>query len=345
MTARTTKAFVLLTLVVALRAAAPAATAAPPRLVAIGDVHGAADAFTGILTRAGLVDAQRQWTGGQTVLVQTGDVTDRGAGARDALDLLMALEKQAASAGGKVHVLLGNHELMNMLGETRDASAELIGAFGGEAAYRAAFAKDGRYGKWLRTKPIIAEIDGTAFMHAGINLEFTTESIDALNKRARLEIRQWDDGVKFLLEKKLIQPSSGFMEIATAARLEIEQLNAAIKAEKLPPDARTIATLLPPVANIHVSSLFHPEGPMWFRGFATWTDADGATRMAAVLKHHRLNRFVTGHTAQPDGRIKERFGKSLFLIDTGMLGGKWFPSGRASALELGSTSATPIYVE
>lgn len=298
-----------------------------------------------ILTRAGLIDAQRRWIGGKAVLVQTGDLTDRGAGVRDALELLMALEKQAAAAGGKVHVILGNHEVMNMVGDIRDVSPEAIASLGGDVAYRAAFAKDGKYGRWLRGKPILAEIEDTVFMHAGINLEFSTESLDALNRRARREVDQWDEGVKLLLEKKLITPSTPFLEVVQTAGKAIEQLNAAVAAEKIPEDALRQATALPPIANIGLSSLFHAEGPLWFRGYALWTDAEGNARMSALLKHHRVKRFVTGHTVQADGRIKERFGGALFLIDTGMLGGRFYPSGRPSALDINATRAVPIYVE
>ena len=62
--------------------ATTSAAPATARIVAIGDVHGAADNFVAILTRAGLVDAQRRWTGGKTVLVQTGDVIAAPACAR-----------------------------------------------------------------------------------------------------------------------------------------------------------------------------------------------------------------------------------------------------------------------
>src|SRR6476660_692394 len=94
--------------------AAPTLRAAPaPRIVAIGDVHGARDAFVSILQKAGLIDAQKRWTGGTTILVQTGDLLDRGEGARQVLDLMMALETQAAAAGGRVQALMGNHEVMN----------------------------------------------------------------------------------------------------------------------------------------------------------------------------------------------------------------------------------------
>lgn len=333
-----------------LLAAAIGATASGPaapaeRVVAIADVHGGFEPFVSILTTTKLIDAERHWSGGKTVFVQTGDITDRGTGVRQALDLLMTLEKEAPAAGGKVHVLLGNHEVMNMLGEMRDVSPEAFTSLGGEAAYRAAFGRDGRYGKWLRSKPILATIDGNVFMHAGINLEFTSATLDEVNKRARLDIEGWDVGRRWLEEQNLVKPTTGFQEVVAAARAEIDRVNAVVAEKKhLPPEERRAAALVLHVANIGMSSLFHGEGPLWFRGFALWTDDEGAGRMAALLKHYRANRFVTGHTVQPNGRITERFGGSLFLIDTGMLDGRFFPSGRPSALEITGAVATPIYL-
>src|SRR3954452_6320280 len=84
----------------------------PPRIVAIGDVHGAGNGFVAILQRAGLIDGQQRWSGGNAILVQTGDLLDRGQDVRQILDLLIALEPQAAAAGGRVQALLGNHEVM-----------------------------------------------------------------------------------------------------------------------------------------------------------------------------------------------------------------------------------------
>ena len=65
----------------------------------------------------------RRWSGGTATFVQTGDYLDRGGAVRQILDLLMSLEDQAKSAGGRVEVLLGNHEMMNMLREMTDVSA------------------------------------------------------------------------------------------------------------------------------------------------------------------------------------------------------------------------------
>ena len=85
--------------------------------------------FVSILQRAGLIDSERKWIGGTAMLVQTGDFMDRGPGDRVIMDLLMTLETQAAAAGGRVHALLGNHEIMNLLGENKDVAPEVFQSF------------------------------------------------------------------------------------------------------------------------------------------------------------------------------------------------------------------------
>ncbi len=86
------------------------------KIVAVGDIHGDYKAFIKILKGTELIDCKLHWTGGKTHLVQIGDVLDRGDYAKEILDLLMKLEKEAEEAGGKVHMLLGNHEEMNITG-------------------------------------------------------------------------------------------------------------------------------------------------------------------------------------------------------------------------------------
>jgi len=115
--------FLALLLVPALRAGAQT------RVVAVGDSHGAYPEFVAILQRVGLIDGNRQWAGGSSVLVQTGDVIDRGKESRQCLDLLMDLERQAPKQNGQVIPLLGNHEVMNMMGDLRYLVAEDYQAF------------------------------------------------------------------------------------------------------------------------------------------------------------------------------------------------------------------------
>lgn len=119
---------------VAVASQAPSPTAG--RVVAIGDVHGSVDGFRAILRATGLIDASDRWSGGAATLVQTGDVTDRGAGVRGALDLLRRLVDEAPKSRGKVVALLGNHEVMNLVGEIRDVTPEICASFAGADAER-----------------------------------------------------------------------------------------------------------------------------------------------------------------------------------------------------------------
>jgi hypothetical protein len=119
-------AAVLLVALAPLLAQSPASGA---RVVAIGDIHGAYTEFTTILKRAGLVDEQLKWSGGRATLAQTGDYTDRGTDTRKVMDLLMQIERDAKSGGGRVVALLGNHEVMNLIGDWRDVTPEICATF------------------------------------------------------------------------------------------------------------------------------------------------------------------------------------------------------------------------
>jgi len=121
----------LFLVLVGLAWAGPAKTPAqkPEVVVAIGDVHGDFDDFVTILQRAELVDAQHHWAGNKATLVQVGDLLDRGPKPREVIDLLMSLEKEAPKAGGRVVSLLGNHEMMNLMGDLRYVTAENYTSF------------------------------------------------------------------------------------------------------------------------------------------------------------------------------------------------------------------------
>ncbi len=86
------------------------------RIVVVADIHGNYDNLIRILKGTEIIDENRDWNGGKTHLVQTGDIMDRGPDAREVFDFFMKLEKQAEFAGGKVHILLGNHDVMNLIG-------------------------------------------------------------------------------------------------------------------------------------------------------------------------------------------------------------------------------------
>jgi predicted MPP superfamily phosphohydrolase len=101
----------------------------PARVVAISDVHGAYDGMLRTLRSASVIDDANAWIAGDTHLVITGDMLDRGADSRKVMDLFIALEPQALDNGGQVHVLLGNHEVMNLAGDLRYVARGEYAAF------------------------------------------------------------------------------------------------------------------------------------------------------------------------------------------------------------------------
>jgi len=112
------------------------------RMAVLGEVQGAAKTAAGLLQSMGLIDEGGHWSGSDTTLVQTGDLMDGGVDVRDTLDLFMRLQDEAAADGGRVIVLLGNHEAMNILGELRDVNYMAYQTFaddGSEARQRAAY--------------------------------------------------------------------------------------------------------------------------------------------------------------------------------------------------------------
>ncbi|MCB9746681.1 MAG: metallophosphoesterase, partial [Alphaproteobacteria bacterium] len=140
--------------------AAPAAPAAPEpaRVVALGDLHADLPQALAALRLLSVVDEAGRWTGGETILVQTGDQVDRGPDSKEVLELLMRLQPEAAAAGGEVVVTLGNHEVMNMMGDLRYVSPEDVQDFGSAEARALAFAAEGELGRWLRERPMVAKV-------------------------------------------------------------------------------------------------------------------------------------------------------------------------------------------
>jgi hypothetical protein len=300
------------------------------------------------------------------------------------MDLLRALEPAAVKAGGRVQVLLGNHESMNLLGEVRDINQGSYAAFAGSTAekrrqdafreyaalgdararalgsrpdpynqrdreawlaahppgyieYTSALQADGEYGRWLRERRTVTEIGGTVFMHAGIDPAAAPSALDDINRTVSDEIRRFDTARKYMVDRRLILPFFSLEETLAAAQAEAEGLTAGTITA---PDSRHIE-MINAVLGIGKSPLLTSDGPLWFRGFATWRDDEGRTLISGLLSRYGARRFVAGHSIQSDGRIAERFDGRAFLIDTAMSSA--YKGGRASALEIAGDRITAIY--
>lgn len=304
----------------------------------MADVHGAHDRFVAILRAAGLIDDRERWSGGRAILVQTGDVVDRGAASRRTLDLLRRLEGEASRAGGRVHALLGNHETMRMMGDLRDVSA-------GEYA---AFRTDGseelreRYYRVLRDRAATqAKATGEPFVEDTFRATFLkgtplgfTELVLAFAPDGEYGrwLREHDTMVKIndiVFIHGGISPAlapTGCAAINTTVRAEL-------KAEAPPTDPQQLATLL----------TVREDGPLWYRGLALQDESAFAPEVDAVLQKLSAGMIVVGHSVAGGGQVKTRFGGRVVQLDTGMLDGKFFPGGRASALEIRDGKLTAIY--
>src|SRR3954463_7000582 len=107
----------------------PAHPAVAQRIVAVGDLHGDYQAWQDIARAAGLIDGGGHWTGGKTILVQLGDVTDREPDSLKIVRSLQQLQKEAPRKGGKAIVVLGNHEAMSLIGDNRYTTPGEYAAF------------------------------------------------------------------------------------------------------------------------------------------------------------------------------------------------------------------------
>lgn len=352
---------------------------ASPRVVAVGDVHASAAPFVEILQAAGLVDSGLKWIGRRARLVQTGDVLDRGGDVREVLELLMRLERDASRAGGRAEMLLGNHEGMNLLNDFRDVSPEAFATFvdarserrrarafddhaaiakrrgsaldrdawmrshpPGFVEYADAFRPSGRYGRWLRSRKVVAQVNDTVFMHAGIARATAGNPIEEVNRTVERELRGWDETVAAMQRAGLITPYFTLQEIVAAAIAELQRLADAQRnnQEFDPYVTRDYVEGLQRLGTIDTWALLAPDGPLWYRGYATG-GMDVQTQVESLLQRLGTVRFVVGHTVQQGGRVTSRFGGRVLLIDTGMV----FPGGQASALELQDGKLTGIYAD
>jgi hypothetical protein len=150
------------------------------RMFAVSDIHGEYQHLIEILTTSKVIDSNLTWSFGNGHLVIVGDVFDRGPNVTECLWLIYRLEQEASAAGGKVHFLLGNHELMIMRGDLRyvnERYAEGI-ARRSRFKYDELFGPETELGRWLRSKNTILRLGGTLFVHGGLLPEFLQDNTD-----------------------------------------------------------------------------------------------------------------------------------------------------------------------
>jgi len=331
------------------------------RVVAIADVHGAYEAMVETLGNVGILNENLAWSGGDAHLVIVGDLLDRGPRSRDALDLLMRLEEEAVTAGGRVHVLIGNHESMNMIGDLRYVSKSEYAAFAddetseqrsswfaawarrmgvqrtgqrrqfddafppGFFALREAFGPDGVYGKWLLEKNVIAVVNGTAFVHGGLPPEVAELGLDGVNEKLKQDLIDYVQAVATLTNEKIILPTDAFYDHEAIVNNYMPSLSELLE----------VREALAAVKRLGDSSVLHSDGPLWYRGNVACSEIIEEHRLQASLKAIGADRVVVGHTPTPTRKVLQRFDGRVIEVDTGMLNFYYKGSGNALVMEGG----------
>lgn len=148
------------------------------KIFAVSDIEGNFNALVSLLQGNGIIDENYNWVFGNGHLVVNGDLVDRGEFVTQVLWLIYKLERQAQAQNGMVHVILGNHENMDLKGRTDYAQDKYIAAAqiisnqdDPKKALRYLFSQDSEFGAWLRTKNSIEQIGDIIFVHAGLSPE------------------------------------------------------------------------------------------------------------------------------------------------------------------------------
>ena len=163
----------------------------PDKMLIVSDIEGNFKGFTMILKGAGVINEDLQWTFGNGHLVLAGDFFDRGLNVTECLWLIYKLETEAERQGGKVHFILGNHEMMNLKNDFRYVRAKyLANADSLKLEYMNWFAENSELGKWLRSKNAVEKIGDFLFMHAGLGKDFPSDSLtlNEINNNIRASI-------------------------------------------------------------------------------------------------------------------------------------------------------------
>ena len=140
------------------------------KMLVISDIEGNFEAFRKLLQGNKVIDENFNWTFGKDHLVLAGDFVDRGKMVTEVLWLIYSLEEKAKAAGGYVHYILGNHEIMNMADELDYVNERYIQhAQLMNKPYMHLFGPNAEIGRWLATKNIAERIGNTLFTHGGIS--------------------------------------------------------------------------------------------------------------------------------------------------------------------------------
>ena len=300
------------------------------RVVAIGDLHGDYAQYIKVMQSAGLLNKSGKWSGGKTHLVQTGDVTDRGADSRKIIDHLVKLVKQAKKKGGYVHLLIGNHEAMNVTGDLRYVTEGEFNAFTTRNSTRLQNMQWERQVEWMR---------GNMLTFEEINLETYR--------------KEWEQRVPLgWVEHRMgwaLSGEYGAWVKDNPVAIQVNDtifLHGGISAKYCKFSLRSLTEqVIAAMENFNPSSasatiLGDPLGPLWYRGLAHEEEAEVFSQtLDNILKRYGAKRIVVGHTPT-GGVVWPRFDQRVVVNDTGIAA---YYGSHKGVLELTAEGATTIY--
>lgn len=264
----------------------------------VSDIHGEYESYLKLLKATGIIDDKLNWNFGKGHLVILGDIFDRGDRVTEVLWHLFGLEKQAASAGGMVHILLGNHEIMVLSGNVfyinnKYGRVEWITRI----SYTELFSSNSVLGNWLRSKPAVVTINDIIFVHGGISSELVKRSL-ALRKVNELFAEKIVGQVVKEIDPASVNAVTGNSAYDTGL-----------------PGSSSEAALAAIRENEDILVLVGDYGPVWYRGYFTdekFTEKD----LDAILRYYKMKHVVVGHTTCEG--IDSQYNTKIIGVDAGL---------------------------
>jgi hypothetical protein len=294
------------------------------KIVAVGDLHGDYKNFVKILKGTSLIDSKLHWTGGKTFLVQTGDIMDRGPDARRIFDLLMQLEKESEETGGKVQMLIGNHEEMNITGISFDhADYVTVEQFISFLPDKYREQKEREFRKKMTMEALKAGTDLDSFFNKNLkaywkevlrnNIEARKKYISNFNEKYGNWILEHNAAIKI---DDVIFVHGGISEKYSAWKLE--DINSRLRAEL--DDLRWAAENSQPPKIPILEITYKRDGPLWYRELALENEELFQDEVERILHNLDAHYMVIAHTPRLVSSINDmrRFQGKVWIIDTGI---------------------------
>lgn len=152
-----------------------------PRIIVIGDLHGDTAMLCTCLYMTKIINKNMEWVADppNTIVVQIGDQLDSLTRNSENTEweklddtVLMRftqkLDSVAKAKGGRFISMIGNHELMNVIGDYSYVSQTSMEKSGGIVGRSHKFKPNGLYARLLAERPCVLKIGKLLFCHAGL---------------------------------------------------------------------------------------------------------------------------------------------------------------------------------